>query len=74
MPVKTTYDAEADALYVQLSDEKPFEGEDAGPLTLHYSQDGRVVGIEVLSAKRVLAPGAWSDDPVQGDWKGLAAE
>lgn len=74
MPVKTTYDADADALYIQLSEGRPFEGEDAGPLTLHYAGDGKVVGIEVLFARQVLAPGAWSEDPVQGGWRLLVAE
>ena len=74
MPVKTTYDADADALYIQLSDAKPFEGEDAGPVTLHYAEDGSVVGVEVLSASKVIAPGGWSDDPVRLGWAPLAAE
>ena len=74
MPVKTTYDADADALYIQLSDAKPFEGGDAGPVTLHYAEDGRVVGVEVLSASKLLAPGGWTDDAIRSGWTTLAAE
>ena len=63
MPVNTTYDADADALYIQLSDAKPFEGGDAGPLTLHYAAEGGVVGLEALAAREVFAPGGWTETP-----------
>lgn len=56
-----TYDAEADALYVRLSDARPHEGADAAPgVTLHYDKEGKIVGIEVLDASNVLAAGGWS--------------
>jgi uncharacterized protein YuzE len=61
-----TYDPEADALYIALSGTSPYEGEDAGPLTLHLSKDGKIVGIELLSASKFLAPGAWSKAPLPG--------
>lgn len=66
MAVKLTYDPEADAIYIQLSDVPPHEGDDAGPMTLHYSEDDKVVGIEILSASRLLAPGDWSKWPLPG--------
>lgn len=66
MALEMTYDPEADALYIKLSNDKPFEGADAGPLTLDYTEDSKVVGIEVLNASRVLAPGDWSKAPLPG--------
>lgn len=74
MRPEMTYDPEADALYIRLSEESPYEGEDAGPMTLHYTKDGRVVGIEVLGATRVLAPGAWSSARVHESRAVQAAE
>ncbi|WP_426050526.1 DUF2283 domain-containing protein [Brevundimonas sp. SL161] len=59
MAIEITYDAEADALYIKLSDERAVEGADAGPLVLDYAAGGKVTGIEVLSASTVLAPGDW---------------
>lgn len=56
-----TYDPEADAVYIHLSDAKPYEGADVAPgVTLHFDEAGRVVGIEVLPASKTLAPGDWS--------------
>ena len=63
MAIEMTYDPEADALYIKLSDERPVEGADAGPFVLDYSADNKVVGIEVLFASKVLAPGEWSKAP-----------
>lgn len=60
MRPEVSYDREADALYIRLSEARPYEGDDAGPLTLHLDREGRVVGIEVLRASHVLAPGSWS--------------
>ncbi|WP_298744754.1 DUF2283 domain-containing protein [uncultured Brevundimonas sp.] len=63
MAPEITYDPEADALYIRLSDERPVEGADAGPFVLDYSADNKVVGIELLSASTVLAPGDWTRAP-----------
>lgn len=60
MAIELTYDPEADAVYITLSDVRPDGGEGAGPMVLHYSADDQVVGIEILGASRLLAPGAWS--------------
>lgn len=60
MTPELTYDPEADAVYIRLSDVAPYEGDDAGPTTLHFSRDDQVVGIEILNASKVMAPGAWS--------------
>jgi uncharacterized protein YuzE len=74
MTANMTYDPEADAVLIRLSDERPFEGEDAGPLIVHYAKDGRVVEIEILGASKVLAPGDWQNAPLPGKAKAHAAE
>ena len=63
MAIEITYDAEADALYIKLSDARAVEGADAGPLMLDHAADGKVTGIEVLGASTVLAPGDWIKAP-----------
>ena len=35
----------------------------AGPFVLDYNADNQVVGLELLSASKVLAPGDWSKAP-----------
>ncbi|WP_426042894.1 DUF2283 domain-containing protein [Brevundimonas sp. TWP2-3-4b1] len=77
MAIEITYDAEADALYIKLSDARAVEGADAGPLVLDYAADGKVIGIAVLSAGTVLAPGDWIKAPspnVGKDGQAYAAE
>jgi uncharacterized protein YuzE len=61
-----TYDAEADAAYVyvtnvgkgEVADSIPIEDEDedfpGGELIVDLDKDGRVLGIEVLGASRML--------------------
>lgn len=72
--VEVTYDRDADAVYLRLSERAPYEAYDtAGGLTVHVDQDGRVVGIEVLGASDVLAPGAWRSAPAP-DPAPIAAE
>lgn len=63
MAIEMTYDPEADALYIKLSEDRPVEGADAGPFVLDYNADNKVVGLELLSASQVLAPGDWSKAP-----------
>ena len=63
MAIEMTYDPETDALYIRLSDQRPVEGADAGPFVLDYNADNQVVGLELLSASKVLAPGDWSTAP-----------
>ena len=56
--MKTSYDAEADALYVRFVDAPVIESEELRPgLVLDFDQEGRIVGIEVLDASRQLASG-----------------
>jgi len=55
----TTYDAEADAVYIAVGRGKVERTEEAGPFIYDVDADGRVLGIEILSATKVLAPGDW---------------
>jgi uncharacterized protein YuzE len=54
-----TYDAEADAVYITVARGKVERTEEAGPFTYDVDAEGRVLGIEILSASKVLAPGDW---------------
>ena len=70
-----THDPEADAVYIRLSDGKPHEAEEVAPnVMLDYDADGRVVGVEVLTASKVLAPGDWSQARLPGPAHNMAAE
>lgn len=61
MRPEISYDPEADAVYVPLSDITPVEASEVAPgVVLDLDADGRVVGIELQSARTTLAPGAWS--------------
>lgn len=75
MPVRTTHDPEADAVHIRLSDERPFEAAEVFPnVMLDLTEDGRVVGIEILGASTVLAPGDWRKAPLPGAGTAHAAE
>ncbi len=54
-----TYDPEADAVYIYLGRGKIDRQQVADPLVYDMDVDGRVLGIEILSASKVLAPGDW---------------
>ncbi len=54
-----TYDTEADAVYITVGDGKIERTEEAGPFLYDVDADGHIVGIEILSASKVLAPGDW---------------
>ncbi len=75
MPVRMTHDPEADAVYIDLSDEQPVESEEVSPgVVLDFTEDGRVTGIEILFASKTLAPGEWQNAPMPGSAKAHAAE
>ncbi len=51
--MKMRYDSEVDALYIGILDEKTFESEEVSEgIVVDYTEDGRVVGIEVLNASK----------------------
>jgi uncharacterized protein YuzE len=54
-----TYDREADAVYVTIGRGEVDRTEEAGPFIYDIDTDGRILGIEILSASKVLVPGDW---------------
>ena len=54
-----TYNAEADALYITVGRGEVDRTEEAGPFIYDVDAEGHIVGIEILSASQVLAPGDW---------------
>ena len=64
-PMKSRYDAEADALYGQLAEARVVGSEEVRPgIVLDLDDAGRVVGIEILDASRHVAEGAEFAHPV----------
>jgi uncharacterized protein YuzE len=61
-----TYDPEADAVYIVVGKGKIDHTEEAGPFVYDVDAAGRVLGIEILSASHVLAPGGWRKAPLPG--------
>jgi uncharacterized protein YuzE len=59
--IDMTYDPEADAIYLYVGAGKIDRQEEAGPFIYDVDAEGRIVGIEILSASKVLAPGDWQD-------------
>jgi uncharacterized protein YuzE len=57
--MKTHYDPEADALYVRFATARVAESEEVSPgVVIDFDIEGRIVGVEVLDARRHLAAGA----------------
>ncbi|HXW24093.1 MAG TPA: DUF2283 domain-containing protein [Xanthobacteraceae bacterium] len=57
--MKTTYDAEADALYVRFSETAVVESEEVSDgVVLDFDAEGRIVAIELLDASKHVAEGA----------------
>ena len=71
-----THDPEADAVYIKLAeDAQPYEAEEVSPgVVLDFTQDGLLVGIEIMPASKVLAPGDWSRARLPGPLPSVAAE
>lgn len=69
-----TYDPEADAAYIYLGTGKIDHTEEAGPFIYDVDVEGRVIGVEILSASKVLAPGDWQNARRPGSTKVNAAE
>lgn len=64
--IDMTYDPEADAAYIYLGKGKIAETAEAGPFIYDLDAEGRVIGIEILSASKVLAPGEWKHARLPG--------
>ena len=58
-----TYDPEADAVYITVGRGKVDRTEETGPFIYDVDAEGRIVGIEILSASKVLAPETGSKPP-----------
>ena len=69
-----TYDAEADAVYIAVGHGKIDRTEETGPFIYDVDADGHIVGIEILSASKVLAPGDWKKAGPPGRARISAAE
>ena len=53
--MKTTYDRDANALYVKFSDATVAGTEELRPgLIVDFDKDGRIIGIEMLNARMQL--------------------
>lgn len=72
--IDVTYDPEADAAYIYLGRGKIVETDEAGPFIYDVDAEGRVIGIEILSASKVLAPGDWQKARRPGTGREDAAE
>jgi uncharacterized protein YuzE len=69
-----TYDADADAVYITVGRGKVERTEETGPFIYDVDAEGRIVGIEILSASKVLAPGDWKKAQPPGEARVSAAE
>ena len=56
-----THDPQADAVYIYVGNGKVDRTAEAGPLIYDMDSEGRIVGIEIPSASKVLAPGDWKN-------------
>jgi uncharacterized protein YuzE len=60
-----TYDPEADAAYIQLDPGEIVESEEVtAGIIFDYDREGRVLGIEVLHASKLLPVSALADAPL----------
>jgi uncharacterized protein YuzE len=60
-----TYDPDADAVYITVGRGDVDRTEEIGPLIYNVDADGRIVGIEILPASKVLAAGDWKKPGLQ---------
>jgi YD repeat-containing protein len=62
MKLTVQYHAEDNAAYIRLSSGKILESEEVSPnVIFDYDADGRIVGIEMLDARSMLAAELLSD-------------
>ena len=60
-----TYDPEADAVYITIGRGNVDRTKETGKFICDLDADGYIVGIEILSASKVLAAGDWKKDGLQ---------
>jgi uncharacterized protein YuzE len=56
-----TYDTEADAMYITVGRGEVDRSEEAGPFLYDVDAEGHIVGIEIRSASKILAPSDWNE-------------
>jgi uncharacterized protein YuzE len=73
--IDMTYDPEADAVYISLA-RGTIDGTDEIAPNVFVDRDtkGRILGIEILTASKVLAPGGWQKARLPGRPASDAAE
>jgi uncharacterized protein YuzE len=59
--IDLTYDPEADAVYINVGSGKIDRQDEAGPFIYDLDADGLIIGVEILAASKVLAPGDWQN-------------
>jgi uncharacterized protein YuzE len=69
-----TYDPQADAVYIHLGRGKVAETREDGPFIYDVDASGRIIGVEILAASKVLAPGDWKKARLPGTPAADAAE
>lgn len=72
--IDMTYDPEADAAFIKLGRGKSDGTEEAGIFMYDVDAEGRIIGIEILSASKVLVPGDWRKARLPGEASADAAE
>jgi uncharacterized protein YuzE len=72
--IDMTYDPQADAAYIQVARGTIEQTKEAGPFIYDVDAEGRVLGIEILAASKVLAPGLWQKSPQPGETRFDTAE
>jgi uncharacterized protein YuzE len=65
--IDMSYDPEADAVYITMGRGNIDRTEEVGPFIYDVDPDGRIVGIEILYASKVLVPGDWKKAHAPGE-------
>lgn len=56
--MKLRYDKKEDALYIRFNDRRYFESDEVkGGMVFDYDKEGRIIGIEILDASKILPKG-----------------
>lgn len=62
-----TYDPDADAAYIVVGEGPIADTDELAPgIVADFDAQGRLVGIELLSVSKTLAPGSWKNWPLPG--------
>jgi uncharacterized protein YuzE len=71
MAAAVSYDPEADVLYIELvagAEGPDTEGQEVHPgVMLMFDAEGRIIGIEITSASKILPPGAVDNLPMAAE-------